>query len=467
MSRVFRFLLLSLPVSLFFGFHQPVHSQNADTLYLSFPEFHDLALEASKELDARRKQVDISEARFNEANALRILPNLNIVTAHGLIPGVKASDPNIPQSQLYLDPGLRNDWEDWGFFNQFEISGIQPLFTWGAVGNAVNAAREGINVSRFGYETEENKYGFQLFQLYQGMLLTMELQRIMEDAIRTLNRAERELQKMLEEGDDSIEDADVYQFEIFKYQLFAQADEVDQNLAFFKRAMKMAVGLTSSPVVVLPKENFLDPIGYDLMELDFYVNHALFGRPEVRQLDAVKSAAKYGLDATIAQSYPTLFLGISGRYAFAPNRPRQMNPFISNPSNTSSLLVGFGFQQSLNFRVLRSRTDRSRHQYRQAVHATEAVRDGVMLDVEEKYKDYIIALSRYENTEKSLDVSRQWLRQEQLDYDLGFGDVLNLVDAMKSNLELEATLKQRIQNLNVSVGRLHTSSGISLKELYE
>jgi outer membrane protein len=440
--------------------------QQPDTIRLSFPEFVERAMEASQQLKARQRQVNIAETRASEARASRYLPNATATTAHGLIPGVKASDPTIPKDQLYLDPGLRNDWEDWAFFNQIELSAIQPLYTWGALSNAIKAAQTGVKISEFDYQNERRKYEIMLFQLYQSKLLSMELQRLIDDARSTLRRAERELDKMIEDGDEDIEESDLYKFDIFKFQFYSQADEVAENSAFVDRAWRLALGESNSRTVFLPETNFLDPLEYQQDELEFYQQLALVSRPEVQQIMSTRQAARFGLDATKAQNYPTLFVGITAKYTFAPNRPRQMNPFITNVTNTSSLTFGFGFRQSLNFGQMRSRTDRSREQLRQADHAIDAVGDGIKLEVADTYKNYMIARSRFMNTEQALDVSRQWLRQEQLDYDIGFGDILNLVDAMKTNLEMEATFKQRIHDFNVNLGRLMNVSGKQIRELY-
>jgi len=455
------FLLLGL---FFVGFTKS-SAQTPDTLYLSFNEFLVKAFDASAELKARQKQVAISQTRYSETRSLRFLPNANATTAHGLIPGVK-SKTDLPSDQLYLDPGLRNDWEDWAFFNQIEISALQPIYTWGAISNAVKAARTGVQAALHGFENEQRRYEFQMFQLYQAKLLSMELERLIDDANRTLDRSEKELFELLESGEEDLDDRDVYQFEIFKYEFYAQADEIRENSRFVERAWRLALGINDSNLIVRPESSFLDAVDYSVDDLLFYQQFAISERPEVLQIESVRSAAEYGIRATRAQNYPGLFVGITAKYTYAPNRPRQMNPFITNVTNTSSLTFGFGFRQNLNFQQMKSRTDRAREQLRQSQFALLAVRDGIRLEVADTYKNHLIARSRYENVLKALDVSRQWLRQEQLDYDIGFGEILELVNALRTNLELEASHKQRTHDFNVSVGRLLNTSGISIISLF-
>ncbi len=433
----------------------------ADTVEISFADFLERAKARSHELSARKQAIHVAETRRAEAEASRYLPNFTLTTAHGLIPGVKNSDDSFSNNQLYLDPTLRNDWEDWAFFNQFEVQALQPVYTWGALSNAINASQSAVDIARFQFEADEKETELQLFQLYQGRLLATELKRLTDEAERTLRQAERELNRLFDEGSDEIDDADLYQFEIFKHQFEAQVTEVDQNISFLESAWRIALG-DDPTTVYLPAENFLDPVPAEIRDAGYYVSSALEHRPEVQQFSAVKQAAEYGLKATEAQNYPALFIGANYRFAYAPNRPRQRNPFISNPANTSSLTVGIGIQQNLNFFILGHRTERARVQSRQAGYALEAAQQGVQLDVNDKYKDAVVARSKLEATDRALDVSRQWLRQEQLDFDIGFGDVSNLVDAVRKNLELEAEHKQRIHDFNIQYARLMKAGGIGL-----
>lgn len=451
--------------------HSPAKAQNnaapADTVAISLQEFLVKATAHSRELQARRQLVELARNRNAEARNSRIVPSFNLTTAHGLIPGVKSRDDlGLPSSQLYLDPNLRNDWEDWAFFNQFEITALQPVFTWGAIRNAIRASQAGINVSLFEFEAEEQKLKLQLFQLWQGRLLAIELERITNEAERTIEMAERELVRLFEEGSDEIDDADFYQFEIFKFEFEAQKEEVVRNLEFLERAWAIALGSRETGVVYLPADRFLDPIDAEIEPVETYITNAAAGRPELRQVEAVRDAAGFGVEAQRAQMYPALFIGVTYRYAYAPNRPRQRNPFISNPANTESLTFGLGFRQNLNVLQLQNRNERARLQFRQANYALEAVRDGIELDIADKYKDAQVAQTRLKSIASALDVSRNWLRQEQLDYDIGFGEIPNLIDAFTKNLELEAQQKQYIYDFNVRLARLLNAGGFRLDQFF-
>lgn len=434
-----------------------------DTLRISFQDFINQGLEQSRQLDANKRKIDLAENRVSRAKMNRILPSIELSTAHGLIPGVYSPDGN-PSGQLYLDPNLENDWENWAVFTQGEISALQPILTWGAISKAIQAARSGAEAAVFEYKSEEQKYIMQLTELYYARLFSMELERLIDDARSTLNQAERQLENMREEGDPDLEEADVYQFYIFKYEFEMQVDEVRENSKFLNNAWKIALGIDNN-VTLLPQINFLDPLNSDIRGVAFYEQQALMQRNELLGLEAAGRAADYGKEIAQTAFYPTLFLGLNARLAYTPNRPRQTNPFIRNTTNYQSLAFGFTFRQNLNFSQNRNQLQRADLQAKQVREFRDAAADGIRLEVNDRYRDVRIAESRLLNTEKAYQMSNEWLRNEQIDYDLGFGDVKNLVDAVKKNLELEVTYKQRIHEYNLRMARLWHASGLSLEEL--
>lgn len=440
------------------------HASDADTVRISLAEFLNRGVEASSELDAQYQNVELADNQYRRARNQRYLPSVELTTAHGLVPGVKSSDPGqYPDNQLYLDPDLQNDWENWGVFTQGEISALQPLITWGGISSAIEAARAGAEAVKYKYDTDEQEYRLQLFELYQSRLLAKELQRLLEEARGTLERAEDTLEDMRDDDDVDFDQADIYQFRIFRQRFFTQEQEVIRNVEFVENAWQIALGETDS--VYLPEEEFLDPFDVEIHDLDHYRHRASADRPEIRGLDAAQQAAQAGVEASRSQRYPTLFFGVQGRAAFTPNRPRQENPFIRNTTNYLSASVGIGFRQNLNFRTVNLDVERREAQRRQVEYQREAAEDGIHFELSEVFRDVRVAESRVQNTEEALRISNQWLRDEQIEYDLGFGDIENLVDAVKENLELEVEYRQSVHRYNMKLAELYRKAGIPLTEL--
>ena len=128
---------------------------------------------------------------------------------------------------------------------------------------------------------------------------------------------------------------------------------------------------------------------------------------------------------------------------------------------------GFGFtiRQKLNFFSIRANIERSQIQLKKASLAQDAAKDGILLEVNNQYRQTSLANVKVEQTDEALVTSKKWLRQEQLDYDFGMGEVKDLIDAMRKELELKLQLKQRIFEYNSSLAKLNKSAGIPLTTL--
>ncbi len=434
-----------------------------DTVRVSFGQFVDMAHNYSANLDAQQKNVRLAENRLNQAQAGRILPNLNLTTAHGLVPGVYSPN-NYNPSQFYLDPQLENDWENWGIFTQAEISGIQPVFTWGGIRNAINAARKGADAAQYQFDSQKESFTFQLFELYQSAILAKELQRLMNDALSQLEQAERELERLREDGDESLEEKDVFEFNIFKAEFQAYRTEVEQTVNFVQRSWNQVLA-TDRSTVYLPEERYLDPVPVQIQQLEFYEEHALQNRAELKGIAAAEEAANYGLNAARSRYYPNLVIGVSAGAGYTPNRPRQTNPFIRNRTNFLSASIGFGFRQNLNFWQVNSEVQHSEIQLRQTRDYRDAAEEGILFELGDQYREARITESRRQSKANALRISNEWLRTEQIDFDIGFGDINNLVDAVKKKMELEMEVTELTFDLNMKVAQLHRSAGLPLHEL--
>lgn len=441
-----------------------------DTLRYSATEFIDTAIRQSSLMRLSQSSVDLAENRYREARQSRYVPRFELQTAHGFVPGVKSTSDaydHLPSDHAYLDPTLRNDWNNWGFFTRVEVTAIQPIYTWGAINSAISAAKQGADIARFDVEMDHAKLESQLFELYQSRLLSLELNRLVESARSDFDKAQDKLKELLDDPDSDLRDADLFKFELFKQEFEGRAREVRENLTFVEAAWNVALGIDPSSMrVALPEEAFLDPIDTTMSAYPVYETLALQSRLELKKASAAEQAARHGLEAMKAQRYPSLFMAFTAAYANTPNRPRQGNPFIINSTNYESIRYGIGFRQNLNFHLISTQISRSKIQVDRARDAQDAASTGIRLDLLDTYKNASISLSRLQQTNEMLQISNEWLRLEQINYDYDIGEIKDLVDAVQRNLEIQALQKQRIYEWNIQLGRLTTKTGQPIKTIY-
>ncbi|MDX1671055.1 MAG: TolC family protein [Balneolaceae bacterium] len=434
-----------------------------DTVNVSLEEFIERGLDNSGQVEFERQKVRLAENRVDQARSRRILPTFELNTQHGVVPGVK-SNTNLPDDELYLDPDLENDWNNWAIFTRAEVKGIQPIFAWGAFNSAMQAAKAGAVAAREQFQAARSVVEVRLYELYYSYLLASEVNHLLEEAQNKIDEIEQKIEERREEGSGELDESDYFKFKVFKSEFAIRAAEVRENTRFIEETWNYVLKADSN-TTYLPEELFLDPVANKIQSLNFYQQQALAERSELKAADASIKAAKEGIDFTKSQNLPMFFLGLTGSFADTPNRPRQDNPFIINNTNYASAAVGFGIRQNLNLFNIKSDIERSRIQYKQTQYLKDAVTDGIMLQINERYRNANLSEVKVEKTDEAWVTSKKWLRQEQLDYDFGMGDTKDLIDAMKKELELRVQLKREIFQFNKDMAELYNSAGLSVISL--
>ncbi|MEP2445991.1 MAG: TolC family protein [Balneola sp.] len=433
-----------------------------DTLEISLRDFIDIGISNSGQIKYDKTNVDLAENRVSSAKDQRFLPSLNFRSEHALVPGV-SSPGNFPEEEIYLDPNAKNDWDKVGVFNRLRITGVQPVFTWGSINKAISAAEEAVKATEFEFQAKKEDMEVRLFELYYSYVLALEIERLLKDAEDKINQIENSLDDAQEEGDD-IDETDVYKFKVFKAQFGIQKAEVDESLVFVKQTWEYILR-NENGTIYTPSIRYLDPLAAQLSGLDHYQNSAFLNRNELRGISTGKDALMKYIDYQKASNLPGLYLGFTTTFASTPIRPRQPNPFISTPENTFNTAFGITIRQNLNFFQAKTQLDRVKIELRKMDYLSEAAKDGILLEVNQAYQKAAVAEVKVERTDEALLTTKQWLRMEQQDYDFGIGEVKDLIDAMKMELELRLKEKESIFEFNTSMAKLNNAAGIPLELL--
>lgn len=436
-----------------------------DTVRVSLEEFISRGIKNSGEIDAERQNVRLAENQIRQTQSKRYVPKFELNTQHGVIPGVKSNRDDLDPNEYYLDPNLENDFEDIAIFTRAEVQLLQPLYTWGALKNAVKASKAAANAAESKFQITQNQTELRLYKLYQSYLLSLEISRLLNEAQQQLDDIGEQLEEKKNEEGSELDESDVFKFEVFKSEFAIRTAEVRENAEYVQNVWNYVMG-GDQGTVYMPEKRFLDPVQNPIKTLDYYRSRAVNERPEIEALEAGINAAEFGVKATKAKNYPSLFLGLRGSFAYTPNRPRQSNPFIINNTNYASASIGFGIRQNLDIFSMKYDVQERKIQEQQAEFSKEAAVDGIVLQINEKYKNASVSKIKVKRTDEALVTSKQWLRQEQLDYDFGMNNTKDLIDAIQKELELKVQYKREIFNFNKDMAELFNASDLSVTKLY-
>lgn len=436
-----------------------------DTVRLGLTATLQRALEVSPEVDQVRTQRRRAAARHREARASRFLTDFSLNTAHSFAPGLTIPSTNDkPANALYLNPAVENDWSPGALrpFSDFSIVARQPLLTWGELSGNIRAADYAVDVEAARVTEKALEVAFRTGELYYSVLLTEALDRLAVRTGETVERAKREVQRLLDEGSPDVDQADLFQVRLTEQEYKRRLVEIDQRRATARSALRRQLFLDdATPIAMQATE--LAPIDFTLHpdSLDHYLTLGVRNRPELKQAEAGIAARKALVDVARSNYYPKLGFQATYGYSFTlPERPRQENAFIGDSYRGNRTRTGFGFQMNLNIAQTRARVEQARAQLNAVRYQEEAAQQLIRFEIEDAYRQVLIAQTDVSSRDEDVRITTEWLRTEQINFDLGFGDTENLVKAVRANLEAEARYYEAVQRFNVAVLRLWRTTGV-------
>ena len=279
-----------------------------------------------------------------------------------------------------------------------------------------------------------------------------------------MEMAMEEINRLLEEGDPDVDDADRYQVLITQQEYIRRIAEVTQQRQTANAALRRQLLLEDSTYII-PERNTLEPITFIQESLEFYQQRARIYHPEILQANAGLSATDALVRVARADYYPQTVFGFTLSASGASNRFRQPNPYISDGFRRTSARTGFGVLQKLNFGQTRARVAQAKAQHAAVKHLSVAVQQTVLVRLEQSWRNVIIQRAALVAQDSSLAISKEWLRVEQINFDLDLGDTENLVKAVQVNLTLEAEYYEAVRRYNMAILELLAHAGVLTREM--
>ena len=435
-----------------------------DTVRVGLTEAVSQALAESPEVDQRRAERQFAAARSDQAQASRFLTDLSLNTAHSLAPGLNVPAGNTrPEDDLYLNPDVTNDWtlDALRPYNRFEVVAQQPIVTWGELSGNIEAAERGVAVEDARIEQKALEVAARAGETYYNLLLTQALERLANRTGDVIDRAKRQIQKLLKEGDSSVDQSDLFQTRLTEEEYERRLMQIRQNEETARSALRRQLFLSDGTALRL-EDTELSPLDFSIHpdSLGYYIDLGLKNRPEIQQAEAGLAAREALVDVAQSDYYPKIGMQATFGYGFTlPDRPNPDNAFVGDAYQGSTTRTGIGIQQSLNFGQTKARVEQAQAQVQEVEHQQTAARQLVRFEVEEAYRQVIIAQAAVASRDTATTISGEWLRTEQINFDLDIGDTENLVKAVRADLEARARYFEAVKQYNVAVLRLLDATG--------
>lgn len=434
----------------------PAFGQGVDTLVVSLAEAERRALESSPLLSEARAELKVAEAEEIQARHARYLPEASIRNVWGPAPRQRA---DFNEYGVLNSPDTALGLSDLRWFTQIDVELFQPLYGFGKIDSRIQAAEHGKEASRAGLEKTEADVLFTVRQLYWGVVLTRELEGVVGDVLGQVEEAEATLQEQYDEGNAT--QNDLFQFRIFQYEINRRIRELEARRAETRAGLQAAMGVAPD-VPVEVETGVLEPVEVELDSLESYLRMARENRSDVRQLRRGIAARQSLLTAAEKDRWPTLFLAGGFYMNRAPSRYDPRNPFWRNPTNYTRGALLLGLDWDVNFLHHR---DEARVQRFEAARL-EALVDPLLARVEQQVREayYVAHRARADMEEgrEALQASENWLRATLQTYDIGIGEIGDVIDAFQANVQMEVEHLQNIAEFNTAMAELSARVGRDL-----
>jgi outer membrane protein TolC len=421
-----------------------------------------LALARSDEVGIKRSELAAAEADKAVAFAIKFLPEFYANIPLGVVPGARLkTQPDGTKDRndiTAIESGSNRGITDLGPFIRVEVNALQPLWTWGKLEAASDAAAAGAQARHHLVDDTANAIRTRVLQLVMGIRLTTRLLAIGADVQSALRQADERVQKSLKANDGEITPEDRYRIEIFRSQL-------TQRIADGERALRIArVGLAATLALEpdqlqLRDDPLPDTAQIKAPDLPAALADSERQRPDLKALDSGIVAKEADVKASRADLFPQL--GIVGQFAWsrAPGRDTITNPYVGDYTNALTIGAFLGIRQNLSFWTVITQANKKEAELatlrKQRVGAVRAIH----VEVETAVAELNAAITKREAAAKAVAAGRSWFRSATLNFGVGVADARDLIDAYRGYAEAQFGDAQATFDLLAAQARLAQVTG--------
>ncbi|MDD2851277.1 MAG: TolC family protein [Desulfuromonadaceae bacterium] len=425
---------------------------------LSLDDCIQLALKYAPELGEADGDIALATSKLAEAKAYRY-PQLEVTALIGPAPTAYRE---------YLDP-VRTDkpfsFNSLTWFTSADATLIQPLYTFGKISENMKAATHGIEVDRSRRQQRANEIVLKVHEYYYGLLLAREMKELVLEVEEILIRAREKAQKLLDQGSATVDEMDLYKLDAFSGMATKYLEEAKKGEQLALAALRARLNLP----VYAPLETGTERLVIDnaeILPLETYLNNAHARRPEFQQIAEGLKARSALVEAAKANYYPDIFLGGLFSWAYAEDRERVHNPYLTDPFQHLVGGVALGARWKLDFGITGAKVSAERAQYNRLLSTSDFANANVPLQVKKYYLDLIEAKNSAAATRSAYLNAKKWAVTAVANFDFGMGPAKDIFEALQAYSSMRSDFFKSVYNYRIAAASLNyaTNEPLNIQE---
>jgi outer membrane protein TolC len=379
-----------------------------------------------------------------------------ITAGFTLAPEARGSPIFSPDAQVPLS----NPWQPVLGFN---FEGAVPLWTFGKLGAARDAARAGIRAAESDRSRVRAQLLYDVRRAYFALQLALDIEQMLREGMPRIEEAIVRTDDRLAQGDPEVDEMDRYRLQSALAEVCARQAQAQHLEASSRAALRILSGVREFRVPECP----IQVVSARLRPLGHYVGNAMSDRPEVRMLEAAQRAREASLDVARAGFWPDLALTYRFAISYAPGITDQTNPFIIDPANYMNIGAGIALRWSLDFWGNAYRVDRESALLEDVRARFDEARRGMELEITDAYQTVVEARAREEAFDRGRRATRSWFITAAQAVELGTAETSDLVDAVRSYFTARYSHLQAIHDFNAALANLERASAMPVTDRWE
>lgn len=422
-----------------------------NNLTLSLDDCIRIALKSAPELGEAQADIELTASKLAEAKSYRF-PQLNVTTLFGPAPQARAQDFLATDRDT-----IRLNTLTW--FTSADATLIQPLYTFGKISENMKAATHGIEVDRSRKVQRANEIALKVKEYYFGLMLARESKELILEVQDDLDKARTTAKKLLDQGSASVDETDIYKLDAFSGEVAKYLEEAQKGERLALAALRTRLGLPGDAVIEIGGSERLTMGGGVVPEYDTFVEKARARRPEFRQIAEGLKARSALVEAARANYYPDIFLGGLFSWAYAEDRDRINNPYITDPFKHAIGGIALGARWKLDFGITGAKVAGEQAQYNRLLSTREFADANIPLEIRKYYLELLEAEHSAADTLKAYTNAKKWAVAALANFDFGIGPAKEIFDALQAYARMRAAYFQSLYNYRIARANLDYASG--------
>ncbi len=412
---------------------------------LSLEEATKLALKHDQQLKVDSSQISILNTKLTQSKK-SILPDVALNLNYTRISdNITPFTVGFPTGDVTLNPQILNQ-----SYNSLQLK--QLIWSGGKVSYGIEISKKELEAAKFDLEKNKVNTVYNISALWYNLYVLKTSKKIIEANINTLTQSQKDIKNFVKQG-IALEN-EVLKIDLVITNLQSNLVDISNSINALNFNICTLTELPTNTTIELPE--LVEIADITVNNMDIYLSTAIANRAELKSLNTYKDISKLGLKISRLNYSPTLSAIASGNY----NLPEQ-RLFPNEDKFTPTWFVGINFNWAISgLYKNQEKVKDSKLTITKTNALYNQVKEGIMMEVNSAYTDYLQATQKIVIAKKALEQAQENFRVEQNKLNVSVITTTDFLDANNKLLQAKLNLNAANANTQLALKKLNKITGI-------